>query len=118
MCVLSFSVELRGAVGDASVRVWLDDSRVRDLHSEVEVPLVRKRNRWTARFEARGADPGATFWLRLAMAGTPGADWQLEVREEGEAVPLLIDGDQLVMHKELFVATCRRGRRAPLSAVA
>ena len=114
MCVLSFSVELRGAVGDASVRLWLDDSHVRDLHSEVEVPLVRKHNRWTARF----ADPGATFWLRLAMAGTPGADWQLEVREEGEAVPLLIDGDQLVMHKELFVATCRRGRQAPLSAVA
>ena len=85
MCVLSFSVELRGAVGDASVRVWLDDSRVRDLHSEVEVPLVRKRNRWTARFEARGADPGATFWLRLAMAGRRGRSAADRRRSAGHA---------------------------------
>jgi hypothetical protein len=109
MCVLSFYFDMSEAPDDASIRLWLDDPCGRDLHSEIELPLVRERNRWTARFEGNAISANAGFWLRATICGEPGASWQLEVREEGANVPLLLDGDELLLRKELLVATCHRG---------
>ena len=108
MCTLSFFFDMSDAPDDASIRLWLDDAAARDLHSEIELPLVRTDNRWTARFEGNAIDADVGFWLRATICGKPGASWQLEVREEGCTDPLLVDGDELLMAKELLVATCHR----------
>jgi len=111
MCVLSFFFDISEASDDASVRLWLDDA-LGDLYSEIELPLVREDNRWTARFEGDAVDADACFWLRATICGQPGASWRLEVREEGYTAPLLLDGDELLMQKEQLVATCHRGAAA------
>jgi hypothetical protein len=112
MSILSFFFDMTEAPDDASIRLWLDDARARDLHSEIELPVVRTENRWTARFESNAMDADACFWLRATICGKPGSSWQLEVREEGYKVPLLLDGDELLMTKEFLVATCHRGSAA------
>jgi len=118
MSVLNFCFDLKQAGLEASVRVWIDDPRARDLHSETELPLQRSGDRWTGRHEIADLDGDACFWLRVGVCGTAGAAWSFEVREEGEADPLYLDGDELVMRKEWLVALCHRGRQSPLSAVA
>ena len=109
MCNLNFYFDMPDAAEDAWVRLWLDDSRAQDLHSEVELPLVRTDNRWTGRYQGEGLDADACFWLRATICGTPGSTWHIEVCEEGDTAPLLVDGDELVMGRELLVTTCQRG---------
>lgn len=101
-----------------SVRIWVDSAHLSDLNNEIELPVRRRGNKWTATFEDEKAAGDACFWLRLAIAGQPGTSWKLMVRQRGgDSALLLSDADELALPKEWIVATCSRSVERPRLAV-
>ena len=103
---LSLYLDVDDTQATSEVRAWIDLQPLVGLGSEIELPLSRRGKReWNGSF-AMGEVASGYFLYRVAIAAYAGADWELVIKQRGNATPLLTDADTLAIAKCSLVGSC------------